>query len=191
MTNNMSQEKYDQEDTPSYERQNVLFDALGSHRSRYALQICLQSQGAITVSNLASQVAAWEYEKPLSAVTQTEHKRVYTSLQQHHLSKLERADLVEIDDKSIDCTDKARNLNLHIELVADSDISWSLYYLGISVISGGLVGLQAMSILPDQISPPVLTAGIILVFFCSAAVQYRTSSHVQFSHPDRPLEIDE
>ncbi|SFS98186.1 DUF7344 domain-containing protein [Halostagnicola kamekurae] len=187
----MSQQKHDKEETPSYERQNVLFDALGSHRGRYALQICLQSEGKVSISDLASQVAAWEYDKPLSAVTQTERKRVYTSLSQHHLPKLERAGLLEIDDKSIDATEKARNLDLHIELIADSDISWSIYYLGISVISSGLVLLKSVGVLPEQVSYPALIGGILLVFICSSLIQHRTSKQVQFGHSDRSLELDD
>ena len=174
-----------------HEAQNDLFDALGSHRSRYALYACLQTEGARTLSAIADQVAAWEYDKPIAAVTSAEHKRVYTSLQQHHLSKLERAGLIEVDDKSIDCTEKAKNLDLYIELVPESDLPWSLYYLGLSVISGFILGLQTGGFLPDAVSAPLLTVFILLVFSGSSLVHYHRANRVTFGPSDRPLEIDD
>ncbi len=176
-------------ETVEHERQNELFDALGSHRSRYALYVCLQTDGQLSLSVIADQVAAWEYDKPIAEVTSTEHKRVYTSLQQHHLSKLERSGLIEIDDKSIDCTEKARNLDLYIELVPESDVPWSLYYLGLSTIGGFILGVQLIGFLPDQISTQLLAGLVLFVFFCSAVVHYRRSNRVRFGPSDRPLEI--
>lgn len=181
----------DQTDKPSYEQQNELFDALGSHRNRYVLYACLQSTEPLSISAVANQVAAWEYDKPLSEVTSEEHKRVYTALQQYQLSKLERANLIEIDNMHIECTDRARNLDLHIELVSESDVPWSGFYLGLSVISGALFGLKVLGVLPDQISYPVLAVGILLAYLCSAVVHYWTSSQVHFGPVDRTLEIDE
>ncbi|GAB7021256.1 winged helix-turn-helix domain-containing protein [Halostagnicola bangensis] len=176
-------------ETAGHEQQNELFDALGSHRSRYALYACLQTDGELTLSVIADQVAAWEYDKPIAEVTSTEHKRVYTSLQQHHLSKLERSGLITIDDKSIDCTEKAQQLDLYIELVPESDVPWSLYYLGLSTIGGFILGLKAIGFLPDPISPQVLTGILLLAFFCSSLVHYRHSNRVTFGPSDRPLEI--
>ncbi|AHG01254.1 hypothetical protein HALLA_02430 (plasmid) [Halostagnicola larsenii XH-48] len=188
----MIRENHDETIQPKrHEEQNDLFDALGSHRSRYALYACLETEGPRALSVIADQVAAWEYDKPITEVTPAEHKRVYTSLQQHHLSKLEGAGLIDVDDKSIDCTEKARNLDLYIELVPESDLPWSLYYLGLSAISGFLLGLQIAGFLPDAVSFPLLTAGILLVFSCSSLVHYRRANRITFGPADRPLEIDD
>lgn len=156
----------------SSEQQNTLFNALANHRRRFALYACDQAGGNITLSDLATQVAAWEYDKELEAITSNERKRVYTSLQQHHLSTLEDAGLIDVDGDRITLTDRGERIDLYLEVVTADTIPWSLYYLGFSVIAAGAIGLAYLEVLPQWVTLARMTGLVLFVLGFSAIVHH-------------------
>lgn len=175
----------------SREAKNTLFTALSNHRRRYVLYACNHGDGEITLSDVAEQVASWEYDKPIAEITSAERKRVYTSIQQHHLSKLEEAGLIEVDGDRIRTTDRAKNLDVYLEIVPEQNIPWSMYYLGLSIIGAFSFALAYASWLPDPVSLPVVATGFLFVVGASAAVHFTQSRQMKFTSTDEPPEVQE
>lgn len=156
----------------SREGQNVLFTALSNHRRRFTLYACHQADGEMTLSDLAEQVAAWEYDKPLPEVTSNERKRVYTSLQQHHLSKLEDAGLIEFDGDLVTLTEKAERIDLYLEIVTEDTIPWAIYYLGFAVVGFFALVFTYGFELPDPVTPGIVGLVALILLAVSATVHF-------------------
>lgn len=170
------------------ERKNTLFSVLSSHRRRYVLYACNQVDGETTLSDVAEQVAAWEYDKTAAEVTSTERKRVYTSIQQHHLPKLEAAGLLTIDGDRLSTTEKAENLDVYLEIVSEETIPWPIYYLGVSLVGFGLVGLHALSLLPEPVTLSMITVALLAIFLISSIVHLRQTGPINLGSADAPTE---
>lgn len=74
-----------------------LFGILRSQRRRRVLRRLREAGGDATLSGLAREVAAAENDKPVDALRSQEYKRVYISLYQTHLPKMDDAGVVEFD----------------------------------------------------------------------------------------------
>lgn len=166
------------------ESKNTLFSVLSSHRRRYVLYACNQADGETTLSDVAEQVAAWEYDKPIGEITSTERKRVYTSIQQHHLSKLEDAGLITVDGDRLSPTAKAKNLDVYLEVVPEETVPWSVYYLGLSLLGSAVLGFSYLDWLPDGISVGVVTAVLLAAYLISSLVHLNQSERVSLGGLD-------
>jgi len=162
---------------------NTLFSVLSSHRRRYVLYACNQADGETTLSDVAEQVAAWEYDKPIAEITSAERKRVYTSIQQHHLSKLEDAGLITVDGDRLSSTAKARNLDVYLEVVPEETVPWSVYYLGLTVLGGVVLGFSYLGWLPDAVSMGVVAAVLLVAYLISSLVHLQQSERVSLGDP--------
>jgi hypothetical protein len=80
----------------SPERLDRIFTILQNHRRRLILEY-LRDHDSTTQGDLARHVAAVENDIPESAVTSTQRKRVYVSLYQAHLPKLDEFGAVDFD----------------------------------------------------------------------------------------------
>ncbi|MFP4625589.1 MAG: DUF7344 domain-containing protein [Natronomonas sp.] len=176
--------------TTSREAKNTLFTVLSNHRRRYVLYACNGKDGETTLSDVAEQVAAWEYGKSIDAVTSVERKRVYTSIQQHHLSKLEEADLIRVEGDRIASTDRARNLDVYFEVIPEENIPWAIYYLGLAVIGGFVLGITAVGWLPDVVTVYIASATFVVLLALSSLVHLRQARQMKFDSAEVPPEID-
>lgn len=170
------------------ESKNTLFSVLSSHRRRYVLYVCNQADGETTLSDVAEQVAAWEYDKPINEITSTERKRVYTSIQQHHLSKLENAGLITVDGDRLASTPKARNLDVYLEVVPEETVPWPVYYLGLSILGGVVLGFSYLDWLPEGVSMGAVVAVLLAAFLISSLVHLNQSERISLdSLNDEPV----
>ncbi len=101
-----------------------IFDLLSNHRRRYAIHYCKREGEPVELGDLAEHVAAWELDKEVEELTSAERKRVYTSLQQTHLPTLAEAEMVEFDDRTIELTEKANELDVYLDVVPGDSIPW-------------------------------------------------------------------
>jgi len=130
----------------------------------------------IELGDLAEHVAAWELEKDVSAITSTERRRVYTSLQQTHLDKLEEAGIIQYDRKTIQPTDRLEDLEFYLEVVPEDEIPWAQYYLGLAGVGAVAVTCASINIYP--ISDLLLAALLVGAFALSAVGHmYQTQGH--------------
>lgn len=178
----------------SREEKDTVFAVLSSHRRRYMLHALQNADGEATLGELAEQVAAWEYGKSVEEITSTERKRVYTSLQQHHLEKLETAGLIEVEHDRITATERGENMRVYLEVVAEENIPWSLYYLMLAVIGGFSMLVIYLGWFPDAWLPVIATL-FVLVLLVSSTVHLIENRQMRFGSnmtpPDAKAAKDE
>ncbi|WP_276260835.1 DUF7344 domain-containing protein [Haloglomus litoreum] len=161
------------------EHRDELFDLLSNSRRRYAWHYLKSCEGreAIPLGEVAEQVAAWENDKRVGELDTAERKRVYTSLQQQHLPRMDRADIVDFEDNEIRLADRADEFDVYIDIVDDDDIPWSEYYLGLGAVCAALItAVWVTGIRLPFVSGLGWAAIVVLAFVGSAAV------HVYIDH---------
>lgn len=177
----------------SFTREDA-FEVLSNRRRRYMLHYLQRNGDIAQLGDVAEQVAAWEYDKSLEAVSSSERKTVYTSLQQFHLPKLDRQNIVNFDDRAgeIELTDRASDLDVYLEVVDRYDIPWSFYYLGATLLGTVLVSLSWLNVGPFGTVPfsgwTVFLLGTFLVSSLSHAV---ISRQMRLGEGDAPPEVSD
>lgn len=71
-----------------------LFHILQNERRRLVLRYLDGREGPIDMRDIAEQVAAWEHDTSVRALTSTQRQRVYIALYQSHLPKLDAHGLI-------------------------------------------------------------------------------------------------
>ena len=132
------------------------FDLLSNNRRRYTLHYLQHNGEQATLGGLSEQVAAWENGIEVESVSSTQRKRIYTSLQQVHLPRMDGMGAVEFDDRAgvVELGPAAEDLDVYLEVVRGRDVPWSQFYLGLAAVNLALlavVGLDAafFTLLPD------------------------------------------
>jgi len=128
----------------------------------------------VEFSELANELAAWENGVDVDEITERQRKRVYVSLYQTHIPKLEEAGIVSYDADSgeVRLRSRMRRLSPHLE-TDEREFPWQLLFLGLSAASllfylavlGGVPGFAA-------ISQTVAVAVIVVAFAVTAVAQY-------------------
>lgn len=149
-----------------------VFGILSNQRRRYAVRACQQLDAPFELGELAEYVAAEEYGKPISEVTGEERRRVYTSLQQVHIEKLENAGVIECERKTIEPTERLEELEFYLEVVPGGEIPWAEYYLGLSVVAAATTAAVWAGVYPAAMPPVAWMALLVGLFAASAAVHY-------------------
>ncbi|WP_049985353.1 DUF7344 domain-containing protein [Halobellus rufus] len=178
------------DETPDEESslpKDEIFDLVSNHRRRYVIHYCKQADGPVPLSDLAEQVAAWEHDKEIRALTSAERKTVYTSLQQTHLPRLDRAGVIEFEGGTVALTEKADRLNIYLDIVPENSISWGMYYLGLSAFACLVVAALWLELLPTGSIPAlVYPTLVVVVFAASSAYHAYTNRRYRFENLERP-----
>lgn len=156
-----------------------IFDLMSNHRRRYVIHHCKQVREPISLSDLAEQVAAWEKDKTIEELGSAERKTVYTSLQQTHLPRLERAGIITYEDGEVELTDQTERLDIYLDIVPANSIPWGVYYLGLSVLSAIVVAGLWSGVLPTE-TIPALTYPTVIVAAFAISSAYHTLSNRQY-----------
>lgn len=164
------------------------FEILSNHRRRYALHHLNQNETGVDIGELAEHVAAWENDIDVSAVTSTQRKRAYTSLQQFHLPKMDEKGVVDFDERAgtAELTPVADDFDVYLEVVDGRDVPWSVYYLALASVNVALVLAAFAGVYPLT----VVSAGGWAVF---AATTFLISAliHAYVSRTEMRLGRDE
>jgi hypothetical protein len=128
---------------------NEIFHILQNSRRRHVLQYLVTTTGPAQISDVAEQVAAWEYDTTVEEITSQQRQRVYISLYQSHLSKLAEFDLITYDRESgrIESAPTIDQLARYLdedEISAQSAAStqpWVWYYTVSTGVSALLIGV--------------------------------------------------
>ncbi|MFB6256683.1 MAG: hypothetical protein ABEH58_08180 [Haloplanus sp.] len=148
---------------------------LSNQRRRYVLYYLNRNPGSVSLRDLAERIAAWENDVDVDDVDYRQRKRVYTSLHQTHLPKLDEAGIVDYDRDggTITLAGRATDLNLYLELVGEHDVPWYNVYLGLSSAASLFVLVAWLGIYPFVALPDVaLAGGIIGVFAVFAGIHW-------------------
>ncbi|MFC6716465.1 hypothetical protein ACFQGT_19600 [Natrialbaceae archaeon GCM10025810] len=164
-----------------------IFDLLSNHRRRYAIHYCKREDGPVTLGDLAEHVAAWELDKEVQELTSAERKRVYTSLQQTHLPTLERADMIEFDNRTVELTENAKDLEVYLDVVPADSIPWGSYYLGLTALGFVVLAGVWLEVVPTDTVPALGWAALVLgLVGVSAIVHVVSSRRMRLGEVERP-----
>ena len=147
---------------------NEIYEILSNPRRRYSLHAIKNEDGTTELSDVAEQVAAWENDKSVSEITSKERHLAYSSIQQNHIPKMERAGIITHDSGTIELTAEARDLDVYVDVVPGDSIPWAEYYLGLGAVSLSLVAAVWVGVFPESV-PSLAWAGIIAVLFTASA----------------------
>lgn len=153
--------------------QDVAFDILSSPRRRYVLYYLKQEERPVELGELANQIAAWENEIEVEDLSRQQRKRVYVSLYQTHIPKLEDAGIIDYDSDSgmIELSERAGEIDEYLGDAGDGRFPWQLYYLGLAIVGGVFFAAVALEVLViDPISTGLAGFVIIAIFGLSAIV---------------------
>ena len=168
------------ESTTAFEQRSTdnLFDVLSNRRRRYVVYVLKHARGPVGLGPLATQIAAWENDEPRADVSGVERKRVYTSLQQVHLPKMDDMGVLAFDKRSgtIEPTASLAEVTLDTD-DSDESASWAVSYLTLSALSLGLVAAIRLDLRPVVLLPDLAwMTSLILTFLLVSVAQWYTTS---------------
>lgn len=167
-----------------------VFHLLQNERRRLALEYLRGAEGTVKMRDVAEQVAAWEHDTTVAALSSDQRQRVYIPLYQNHLPKLDKAGVIEYNQSRgiVERTPVADQLEPYLlddessdgsALVESStrDDRWPAYYLATSVVSAVLLGGAALGTpIVSGISTLLLGMVIVLAFSTLSLAQVLPSA---------------
>lgn len=151
---------------PNTLTQDTVYDLLSNKRRRFVISKLRRTDGAVSVNELSEAVAAWENDVEIDELTDKQIKRVYVSLYQIHIPKLDEAGLVDYDKDAgeVELTPAVSELDSYLpEQEADDEgIEWPLVYG--AVAAGALALYAGVLLFPDAFAWLPLTALNVAVF---------------------------
>ncbi|MFC3476875.1 DUF7344 domain-containing protein [Halobacterium litoreum] len=169
--------------------QEAAFDVLSCQRRRYVLHHLLGGEPTAELRELSEQVAAWENDVPVETVTYDQRMRVYTSLRQLHLPKLDGEGLVDFDENrgTVSLTEDASELEFYLEVVPHEEIRWSKYYLGLATLAVATVVAAGVGVVPlASIPASAWSIAVAGVFWVSAAVHTQHDANNRLGAGEEP-----
>lgn len=141
--------------------QNVIFDVLSSSRRRYVLYYLSRQEGPVELPDLAKEVAAWEMETAVEDLSPQERKRVYVSLYQTHVPKLDEVGLVEYDQDTgeVRLTPRSRQIE---GFLRESPTTRERFVNVAVVLGASLVVLVAGVLLFPAVTSPLQLTGLLV-----------------------------
>ena len=182
-----------EEETQEQLSRDLVFDVLKNRRRRYALHYLRRADDTVQLSELAEQVAAWENDIAVDAISAAERKRVYTALYQSHLPKLDDAGIVEYNQNRgiVELSEASEQLDVYLDLEAQPDIPWCNWYLGLAVAGLGLLTGAWLGLPPFSLVADVLLATAIVAAYGAVAVTHTYYSQHADTAGETPPEIQE
>ncbi|MDG5760912.1 ArsR family transcriptional regulator [Natronococcus sp. A-GB1] len=136
---------------------DVIFELLKNRRRREVLTYLLEADETVTLGELAEQIAAWENDTSVNALSSDQRKRVYVALYQTHLPKMDDAGIVKYDQDRglITLADNADLLMMYLDTDTHQQDRWDRWYavlslLGISVVAAATLGLPPLAAVPTM-----------------------------------------
>jgi hypothetical protein len=164
---------------------------LSNRRRRYVLYYLNRNPGPASLRDLAERIAAWENDVEVANLDYKQRKRVYTSLHQTHLPKLDEAGVVDYDRSAgtITLADRATDLDVYLKLVDEHDIPWSDFYLGLSTVTSLFVAAAWLGVYPFSTLPDLALAGGVLgLFTLFAGIHSRRARRTRVDGDGAPTE---
>ena len=170
---------------------DTIFSVLSNQRRRYVIHYLKHHRGSVTVRDLSRQTAAWENGVTVEELTYKQRKRVYTSLHQTHLPKLDDSGVIDYDrDRgTVSLDERSREVEMYLEVVASDDVPWSTYYFGLSVMAGVVILLARVGLPPFAAVPGLAYAALFsAVLALSAVVHVSYTRRMRLGSGDTPAE---
>ena len=141
--------------------EDQIYHLLQNERRRNVLRYLHDVDGQVSMRDIAEQVAAWENNCTVQAITSDERQRVYIPLYQSHLPKLDEEGIIEYNKSrgTVEKTQMADVLYDYLEPATvtaddgedesdDDQTRWERYYLGASGIGAALLAGTTLGLSP-------------------------------------------
>lgn len=152
-----------------------VLDLLSNSRRRYVIYFLEQWNGTATLNELAYNIASRETGVPVNDLSEDDKRRVYISLYQTHLPKLDLYGLVEYDkdERSVELADEAHDIGDYFFPDQGTSRGWSTYYLLLAAV-GVAVGVAGAFAVVEAVLA-LWTVLIVLLAVAGVALYQRTS----------------
>lgn len=142
-----------------------VFEILSNHRRRMVLYYLRHHGNSSTVNELADEIAAMENELSVDEITSQQRKRVYVSLYQTHLPKMDDHDVLEYDqdEGAVSLGPQSATIDRYLGGGAVSSNPWTLRHFAI-VLFGGTILVFSLFGVPGFDAIPSNWAGLGLLF---------------------------
>lgn len=166
--------------------QDLVFDILSSPRRRYVLYYLRQADEPVELTTLAEHVAAWENDTDPEDLTEQEKKRVYVSIYQTHIPKLDEAGVVDYDkdEGTITLSKDATFIEEHL-MEPSSDVTWYAIYLSIGLAGGVLLLLVAFDVGVFGDAAELVAALVVAGFLATSLAHYLSYRTRKSTIPDK------
>lgn len=173
--------------------QDVVFDILSNSRRRFLLSRLQDADEPKHLMELADEIAAWENDTTVEALTDKQSKRVYVSVYQTHVPKLTEAELITYDSETglIELAESAREVERYMPESETDERAWYRYYVGLAGVAAilyTLVVLDAPGI--SLLSAWFVAAAVVLAFAGLSVTHYVASERENRRRTDLPVEND-
>ncbi len=128
----------------------------------------------------------------MERITSRQRKRIYNSLQQTHLPKLDRAGLVEYDAPRgyVTLTNIAARLDIYLEIVDERELPWAQFYLGLGSLSIVLMLAVWIEEFPFALLPDIVWGGFVATALLLSGIAHTMSLRAsRLGDGDVPPEI--
>lgn len=147
-----------------------LFDLLRNRRRRDILAYLDASDGTVTLDELAESIAADENDVEPEQLSSQQRKRVYISLYQNHLPKMDELGIVEYEQNRgivtlLDLSEAKPYLSVDSE---SEPTTWP--YLAVALC--GLVVVGALGLGPLSVVPSAVWTGVSVVALLGVALSH-------------------
>ncbi|KPN29641.1 hypothetical protein SY89_00355 [Halolamina pelagica] len=169
-----------------------VFETLANRRRRFVIHALKHAEEPIGITELSTDVTAWEFGIDREEVTYDDRRNVYSTLKRTHLPKLEEKGIVTVDEEAhlVEPTPALRDLDIYVEVLSSREIPWSLYYVGLAgvavalllAISTGTPGFAAL----DPVGGGVFVS---TAFGVSAVAHYFVGRRTRLGSTEKPPEL--
>ncbi|WP_254764801.1 DUF7344 domain-containing protein [Natrinema marinum] len=168
---------------------DVIFELLKNRRWREVLAYLLEADETVTLGELAEQIAAWENDTDVNALSSDQRKRVYVALYQTHLPKMDDAGIVEYDQDRglISLSDNADLLMMYLDTDSHRQDRWDRWYAGVSVTGASLLGAAFFGVPVLSALPMLGLAGTVIVAFLLLSTAHAVTNHRRERNVDGKL----
>ena len=156
-----------------------IFHILQTERRRHVLRYLREREGPIEMRDLAEHVAAHEYDTTVDDLTSSERQRVYISLYQSHLPKLDTQGIITYDKNRglVEPTARTALFDPYLDLVdaeeRDSSPPWPVWYVSASGIGCVSIAAAVFGILSLPLT--AVTATVVTLFSVLSGVHLYSS----------------
>jgi len=168
--------------------QDVVFDILSSPRRRYVLYYLKQVDEPIELTALAEQVAAWENETDPESLTDQQRKRVYVSLYQTHIPKLDESGVVHYDENegTVELAAGASTVDDYLPQ-SGTELPWERIYLAVAALGGLVLLVTAFDVSVFAAVSEATAAFLVILGFLATSIAHYV--HYRRQRENTPPEL--
>lgn len=163
--------------------QDEVFDLLSNARRRFILSYLQQADGPVDIFELATEIGAVENDIPVEEVSDKQEKRLYVSIYQTHIPKLESAGLIEYDSDSgkLRLLDRTEEFGDFLPKESNSR-PWHLYYLTLAITS--MLALVVATFAPGvQSGVEFFVQALIVLAFVALSLFHVYTTRIESDEP--------